>query len=50
MRYFLLGFSQDILEVLQLAKAGGVGPVGPTFERLFWHESEGIWREEPEEV
>jgi hypothetical protein len=42
-RYGLLGFSHDILEVRQLATAGGVGPLGPKFERMYWSEEQGEW-------
>jgi hypothetical protein len=42
-RYGLLGFANDILEVRQLARGGGIGPLGPKFERQYWHEGDAIW-------
>lgn len=47
-RYSLIGLSEDILEVRALAVAGGAGPLGPNFERLYWDEGEQRWtREKP---
>jgi hypothetical protein len=42
-RYSLLGFAEDILEVSRLALEGGAGPIGPNYERLYWREEEKQW-------
>jgi len=42
-RYSLLGLSEDILDVIALAERGGIGPVGPEFQRLYWNGEVGSW-------
>lgn len=47
-RYSLLGLSEDILDVIALAERGGIGPVGPEFQRLYW---DGVlWTQEKPSV